>query len=86
MKLQTWLRKQGFDITAQVNDEGVLELWVNEKEDSAEPVVILYEVVQRDGSAWRIGNIYSTFKHGDLASEYSIRRAVKNNTFIKHWA
>lgn len=86
MKLSTWLRKQGFDVTSEINEDDEHELWVNEKEDSAEPVVILTEVVQKDGSVWKIGNIYSHLTHGDLLSEDNIRQAVKTNNFVKEWA
>ena len=56
MKLCTGLRKQGFDFTSEINEDDEHELWVNEKEDTAEPVVILTEVFQKDDSIWKIGN------------------------------
>jgi len=93
MKFVTFLNKH-FDVHSCVerHTEGegdnkrikeVTELWIFEKGEDSEPLLILRDAMAMVGVAgWIVGNVYSKLTHGLLVTEQEFRVMVKNGEVV----
>ncbi|MEG8000097.1 hypothetical protein LAV69_21945 [Klebsiella quasipneumoniae subsp. quasipneumoniae] len=85
MKLNNYLSKF-FDVVADEveNDEGVKipSLWLFEKGEDSEPVVILKQT--ENPGEWRVGDIYSALTHDARLTEEQIKKLAKAGMITKN--
>lgn len=91
MKLNNYLAKFFdidviFDTDSALNDtqdtQKVEHIWVYEKGEDCEPLLILIDVTgslvpAADGKTYRVGNIYSNLQHGQLLTEKEVKNAAR---------
>ncbi|WP_313554084.1 cobalamin biosynthesis protein CbiX [Atlantibacter hermannii] len=62
-------------------------IWIYEKDNDCEPVLILKDAQgytdSKEKGFWIVGNIYSSLKHGETIHEDEFRKLVKDNKVIK---
>lgn len=88
MKLTNYLAKffdvyVSMDLDQALNGtEEVEHIWVYEKGEDCEPLLILIDVTgsiipAADCKTYRVGNIYSTLQHGQLLTEKEVKNAAR---------
>jgi len=83
MKLTTYLSKF---FTVEVNEEEqdgqkVETLWLYEKHNDAEPVMILKPTAAPE--RWKVGDVYSALPHDSIYSEADLKALAKANRILK---
>ncbi|HIF0605879.1 hypothetical protein, partial [Citrobacter freundii] len=84
MKLITLLNKHfDTDLKEYEDENGVNHpaIWVYEKGEDCEPVVVLKATEQPE--IWKIGNVYSALTHNALLSETELKALVKAGKVMK---
>lgn len=88
MKLNNYLAKF-FDVNVEMDTdlalngtEEVEHIWLYEKGEDCEPLLILIDVTgslvpAADGKTYRVGNIYSNLQHGQLLTEKEVKNAAR---------
>lgn len=85
MKLNNYLSKF-FDVVEDEvendEDEKIPSLWLYEKGEDSEPVVILKQT--ENPGEWRVGDIYSALTHDARLSEEQIKKLAKAGMITKN--
>lgn len=93
MHFTTFLKKH-FDIEihtileknqSDLSDAGcaVYQIWLYEKGEDSEPLLILNRFNPAGETAFIVGNVYSSLKHGLVVTEQEFRKMVKSGEVIK---